>query len=168
MKDLAIVPKGPQPAKKRRDVDRAIEHWLRHASGDGPVPRLPDFDFASIKDDWSHRFLICAEQSAENAAFVAYGTQFAMLLDLPDTVTAIVPLDRQIPERYRSLFAEGCSNALTKQVPARFSGAFENDFTAELFRAVFLPIQLHASWSKWLVFGSFNCRTVLSTDRQAL
>ena len=168
MNDLVIAPKGPQPANKRRDVERTIEHWLRHASGDGGVPHLLAFDFTSIKRDWSHRFLICAERSTENAAFVAYGTQFARLLNLPDTVTAIVPLDQQIPERYRPLFAEGCSNALTKQMPARFSGAFENDFTAELFRAVFLPIQLHASWSKWLVFGSFNCRTVLSVDRQAL
>jgi hypothetical protein len=166
MKDLVIAPKGPQPAKKRRDVERAIEHWQRHAPGDDAVPRLPAFDFASIKGDWSHRFLICAERSAENAAFVAYGTQFARLLDLPDAVTAVVPLDQQIPARYRPLFTEGCSNALTHQVPARFSGAFEHYFTAELFRAVFLPIQLHASWSKWLVFGSFNCRTVLATDKR--
>ena len=168
MKDLVIARKESPPANKRRDAERAMEHWLRHASGEGTVPRLAAFDFASIKGDWSHRFLICADRSAENAAFVAYGTQFAKLLDLPDTVTAIVPLNQQIPERYRPLFTEGCSNALTKQVPARFSGAFENDFTAELFRAVFLPIQLHASWSKWLVFGSFNSRKVLSVDRQAL
>ena len=167
MKDLVIAPKEPRPARKRRDAERTIEHWLRHASGDGTVPELSAFDFASIKGDWGHRFLICAEQSAENAAFVAYGTQFARLLDLPDTVAAIVRLDQQIPERYRPLFSEGCSSALTKRTPARFSGAFENDFTAELFRAVFLPIQLHASWSKWLVFGSFNSRKVLSVDRQA-
>jgi hypothetical protein len=167
MKDLVIAPKEPQPRKNRRDVERTIEHWSRHGSGDGGVPLLPAFDFASIKGDWSHRFLICTDQNVESAAFLAYGTKFARLLDLPETVRAIVPLNQQIPERYRPLFSEGSSNALTKQEPARVSGSFEHDFTAELFRAVFLPIQMHRSWSKWLVFGSFNYRTVLSVDRQA-
>jgi hypothetical protein len=99
---------------------------------------------------------------------VAYGPKFAELLGLPQRVTAIIPLNRQIPERYRSLFAEGCSNAMDTQAPVRFSGFFEHDIQAELFRAVFLPIGLHPSWSKWLIFGSFNCRAVLSIDKKAL
>ena len=86
------------------------------------------------------------------SAFVAYGASFAALLGLPEKVTAITPLKQQIPERYCPLFAQGCVNALTKQAPARLNGAFENDFTAELFRAVFLPIELHPRWSKWLIF----------------
>ena len=109
----------------------------------------------------------CSDQAVENAAFVAYGLKFAELLGLPETVTAITPLNRQIPERYCPLFAEGCRNAMDKQVPARFSGSFEHDIQAELFRAVFLPIRLQPGWSKWLIFGSFNCRTVLSVDRIA-
>jgi len=168
MKDLVIAPKGPQSPQDRRDVGRTIEHWLRNASGKDQVPFLANFDFASIKGDWGQRFLICTDQDFENAAFVAYGTKFAKLLDMPETVTAIVPLNRQIPERYRALFVEGCSNALSKRMPARFSGSFEHYVTVELFRAVFLPIQLHPNWSKWLIFGSFNCRTVLSTDRKGL
>lgn len=48
-----------------------------------------------------------------------------------------------------------------QRLPVRFSGAIEHYFTVELFRAVFLPIRLHPSWSKWLIFGSFNSRTVL-------
>jgi hypothetical protein len=166
---LATEPSGAEPAhpKERRDIRRALEHWLRHASGNDQVPVLDTFDFASIKRDWSHRFLICTDRNVENAAFVAYGATFATLLGLPETVTAITPLNQQIPERYRSLFTEGCENAMTKQVPARFSGAIEHYYTAELFRAVFLPIRLHPSWSKWLIFGSFNCRTVLSIDQRA-
>ncbi|MBV8774274.1 MAG: hypothetical protein JO166_18350 [Deltaproteobacteria bacterium] len=167
MEDLVIAINEPKPAKKRRDVERTVEHWLRQASGNGTVPCLAAFDFASIKADWSHRFLICTDQNVQDAAFVAYGTSLAALLGLPEKATTIIPLNQQIAERYRALFAEGCSNAFTKKTPVRLSGAFESDFTAELFRAVFLPIQLHASWSKWLVFGSFNCRTVLSVDRQA-
>jgi hypothetical protein len=153
-------------SSERRDDRRTFEHWLRHASGDHRIPLLATFDFASIKSDWSHRFLICTDRHPESAAFVAYGSTFAELLSLPEKITAIIPLNQQIPERYRPLFAEGCSNAMSKQVPARFSGSFEHDFTAELFRAVFLPIRLHPSWSKWLIFGTFNCRTVLSVDNK--
>jgi hypothetical protein len=166
---MPTQPEGMQHAhpKERRDIRRALEHWLRHASGDDRVPILEKFDFASIKRDWNHRFLICTDQNVENAAFVAYGATFAAQLGLPETVAAVIPLNQQLPERYRPLFAEGCENAMTKQVPARFSGAMEHYFTAELFRAVFLPIRLHPSWSKWLIFGSFNCRTVLSIDQRA-
>jgi hypothetical protein len=157
---------APANGKERRDVRRASEHWLRHAAGNR-VPLLATFDFSSIKGDWGHRFLICTDQNFENAAFVAYGPRFAALLGLPEAVSAIIPLNQQIPERHLPLFVEGCSNALIKQLPARFSGSFEHDFTVELFRAIFLPIRLHPSWSKWLIFGSFNCRTVLSVDRRA-
>lgn len=148
----------------RRDAGRAAEHWLRNASGNR-VPLLATFDFSSIRGDWAHRFLICTDQDVENAAFVAYGTEFAQRLGLPPQVTAVVPLREQVPPRYLPLFVEGCSNVL-KQLPARFSGSFEHGHTVELFRAVFLPIRLHESWSKWLIFGSFNCRTVLSVDRR--
>ena len=154
-------------SNERRDITRAFEHWLRHASGGDPIPVLDRFDFASIRGDWSHRFLICTDREVEQAAFVAYGSKFAALLGLPETVSTIIPLAQQLPERYQPLFAEGCGNAIAKEVPARFSGAFERDFTTELFRAVFLPIRLHPSWSKWLVFGSFNYKIVLSIDRQA-
>jgi hypothetical protein len=164
--NLLIPPRRPPAADdERRDAGRASEHWLRNA-GEHRVPFLATFDFASIKGDWAHRFLICADQNIEDAAFVAYGESFAKLLGLPERVTAVVPLSQQVPERYLPVFVEGCGNAM-KQLPARLSGSFEYDFTAELYRAVFLPIRLHQSWSKWLIFGSFNCRTVLSVDRKA-
>jgi hypothetical protein len=166
--DHLLTEPGVQPAnpKERRDIRRVLEHWVRHASTNDGVPGLDNFDFASIKRDWSHRFLICTDQNGEDAAFLAYGPIFAAQLELPETVTAIVPLNAQLPERYRSLFVEGCENAMTERLPARFSGAIEHYFTVELFRAVFLPIRLHPSWSKWLIFGSFNCRTVLATDQR--
>jgi hypothetical protein len=163
--NLDIVPLGGP--SERRDVRRAFSHWLRHTSDEDRVPSLATFDFSSIKRDWGHRFLVCTDRKVENAAFLAYGAQFAALLGLPDSVTAIVLMNQQLPERYQPLFAEGCINAMNKQVPVRFSGSFEHDFTAELFRAVFLPIRLHRNWSKWLIFGSFNCRTVLSVDNKA-
>jgi len=148
-----------QKRSRERDVDRTIKFWPHNLSGrTDSVPLLAKFDFSAMKGDWAHRFLICSDQNLENAAFVAYGGAFAELLDLPEQVTAIVPLSRQISERYLPVFTEGCSHAINKQMPAQFSGSFDHGFQAELFRAVFLPIRLHESWSKWLIFGSFNYR----------
>jgi hypothetical protein len=56
---------------------------------------------------------------------------------------------------------------MTEPAPARLSGSFHYDIKAELYRAVFLPIRLHPDWSKRLIFGSFNYRTVLSVDKIA-
>jgi hypothetical protein len=56
---------------------------------------------------------------------------------------------------------------MTEPTPARFSGSVNDDFKAELYRAVFLPIILHPNWSKRLIFGSFNSKTVLSVDQKA-
>jgi hypothetical protein len=155
-------------ARERRDIRRAFSLWRQNVPANARVPLLEQFDFSAMTGDWGHRFLVCSDEAVENAAFVAYGLEFAELLGLPQSVTAIIPLNRQIPERYHPLFDEGCRNAMDKQAPARFSGAFEHDIKAELFRAVFLPIRLQPSWSKWLIFGSFNCRTVLSVDNKAL
>jgi len=167
--DAVGQPNGTQSAdpKERRDVRRAIAIWRRHISEDDRVPLLANFDFASIRSDWSHRFLICADQNSETAAFISYGATFAAQLGLPEKVTVVIPLNHLLPEHYRPLFANGCSKAIADQQPAPFNGALEHDFTSELFRAVFLPIRLHPSWSKWLIFGSFNCRTVLATGRRA-
>jgi hypothetical protein len=120
-----------------------------------------------MKRDWGHRFLICSDLNLENAAFVMYGIKFAQLLDMPEKVQAVVPLFQQIPERYHPIFAEGCGKAMTQAAPARFSGAFNYDFQVELYRGVFLPIRLHPSWSKRLIFGSLSYRRVLSIDRTA-
>ena len=52
-----------------------------------------------MKENWDTRFLICSDLNVENAACVIYGAKFAQLLNLPETVQAIVPMPQQIPER---------------------------------------------------------------------
>ena len=166
--------KAVAPGFGSADITQHLERFARGGRvrvvavvDHGDAVGQPD-DFSPMRGNWAHRFLICSDRDVENAAFVAYGAKFAELLDLPGQVTAIIPLSRQLPDRYLPLFAEGCSNAMSKQVSAQFSGSFDHGFQVELFRAVFLPIRLHQSWSKWLIFGSFNYRMVLSTDKQAL
>ena len=154
-------------ANERRDVQRTIDLWQRNMAADNMLPEVGTFDFSPMKRDWGHRFLICSDLNLENAAFIMYGAQLARLLHLPETVQGIVPLFQQIPERYRPIFIDGCSKAMTQAAPARFSGTFNYDFQVELYRGVFLPIRLHPSWSKRLIFGSLSYRKVLSIDRTA-
>ena len=154
-------------SNERRDIQRAINLWQQSVGEDGGAPVLETFDFSPMRKDWGYRFLICSDQSAENAVFVVYGLKFAQLLGLPEKATTCIPVIRQLPERYQRVFAEGCGKAMTEPAPARLSGSFHYDIKAELYRAVFLPIRLHPDWSKRLIFGSFNYRTVLSVDKIA-
>jgi hypothetical protein len=154
-------------SNERRDIQRAIALWQQSVSEEGSAPLLETFDFSAMRRDWGYRFLICSDQSAENVAFVVYGSKFAQLLGLPEKATTITPVIRQLPERYQPVFTEGCSNAMTAPAPTRLSGSFSYDIKVELYRAVFLPIRLHPNWSKRLIFGSFNYRTVLSVDQMA-
>ena len=160
-----IIPR--KRANERRDIQRTIDLWQRNLADGGALPDVETFDFSPMKQDWGYRFLICSDLNLENAAFVMYGAQLARLLALPQKVQTIVPLFQQIPERYQPTFADGCSKAMTQAAPARFSGTFDYDFQVELYRGVFLPIRLHRSWSKRLIFGSLSYRKVLSIDRTA-
>jgi len=155
-------------SRERRDVRRVVDLWLRNMSEDGVIPSLDNFDFSPMKGDWKHRFLICSDPTVENAVFIVYGSEFAQLLKLPEAIAVTRPLVPQIPERYQPVFTVGCSMAMTEPVPAQLSGVvIADDFNAEFYRAVFLPISLHPSWSKRLILGSFNYRKVVSVNQNA-
>jgi hypothetical protein len=145
---------------ERRDVRRAIEHWQRNTWASDCIPLLDTFDFSTIKGDWSYRFLICGGHVVEDSVFVTYGTDFAQLLGLPAKAVTAIPFIQQIPEHYREIFSEGYGKALIESLPVTLKGTFSVEARIELFRAVFMPIMLHPSWSKQLIFGSFNCRAV--------
>ena len=148
----------PMTETEQRDVRQIIALWQRNASEDGGPPLLSTFDLAKMKGNWDHRFLICSDQTVQNAAFIVYGAKFAQLLGLPDKMTRVVSLYQLIPRRYRQVFAEGCGAVMTKDEPAQFAGKFDHEARAELFRAVFVPIRLHPKWTKRLILGSLNCR----------
>ena len=156
-----------ESSRERRDIRRVIDIWQQNLSEDGRPPLLATFDFSQMKADWGHRFLICSDETVENAVFAVYGSKFAQLLALPDKATGEIPAIYQIPERYRPLFTAGCNNATVQRAPARLSGSFKSDFQVEVYRTVFMPIILQPNWSKQLIFGSFNSRTVLAVDRTA-
>ena len=133
----------PGHETERRDIQQIISLWQRNASEDGGPPLLSTFDLSKMKAKWDHRFLICSDQTVQNAAFIVYGQKFAQLLGLPDKMTRVVSLYQLIPGRYRPIFAEGCGAVMTKDKPAQFRGTVDHEFKDELFHAVFVPIRLH-------------------------
>ena len=158
------VPPPVEQLKERRDVELAIQHWQRNTWGQDCVPLLDTFDFSPMRADWGYRFLICGDPAIENSAFVTYGAGFARLLGLPSEPVTTTPFIRQIPETHREMFAEGYSKAMMECSPVTFEGTLRLAAGAHLFRAVFMPIMLRPDWSKQLIFGSFNCRSVSAAE----
>jgi hypothetical protein len=151
---------APEPGLERRDVELTIQHWQRNTWGKDCIPFLDTFDFTPMKANWGQRFLICGDHAIEEAAFVTYGPGFALMLGLPANPVTTIPFIRQIPEAYREMFAEGYSKGAMESAPVTLEGTIRVGVTAQLFRAVFMRIMLRPNWSKQLIFGSFNYRSV--------
>src|ERR1700730_2309812 len=147
-----------------RDTERAIALWRERGEGSRGVPPLTAFDFSNISGELGYRFVISCDEVVEDATFLLYGTQFARRLGLPDKPDSFFPMLQQLPERYRPLFIEGCSEAIHEQQPARFSGSVPADDAVELYRAVFIPVKLWESSPRPLIYGSFNFRRVQPED----
>ena len=113
-----------------------------------------------MRGEWGYRFLICGGHEVESGVFVAYGSGFAQLLELPAKPVTNIPFIRQIPIPCRGMFVEGYTKAIVESSPITLDGMFRFETSAELYRSAFMPIMLQPNWSKLLIFGSFNCRSV--------
>lgn len=105
------------------------------------------------------RFLISSDRCVAAAVFILYGSQFARLLELPETPSPRRPVLHQLPARYRDLFLEGCNDVLLQPEPARFNGAVRHDGDVELYRAAFMPLRGKDA-TRPLIYGTFNRRAV--------
>lgn len=163
--DGSRVQRAPQDgvaALERREAERAIAYWRQKAARLGQSPTVAELKLnisELASGDWAYRFLIAADAVVDNHVLLAYGARFARLLDLPEKADFHVPMIRQIPVRYRGVFARGCSEASFHQGAVRMDGAVaREDGRAELFRAVFIPLPVRPGSLTHLVFGAFNCR----------
>jgi hypothetical protein len=158
----------PGPVGELRDTELAISLWRQKASESGGVPPPTAFDFSlMIGGAWNYRFVICTDAVVGELTFLIYGSRFAQLLELPAEPVSGVPIIRQLPGRYLSLFTEGCREAVAQAAPVRLSGAVADYGQIELYRAAFMPLAMHQHSFMRLVFGSFNRRIGLevhSTD----
>jgi hypothetical protein len=144
-----------QFAGELRDTEHAIYLWKQKASEFGRPPPVIAFNFSRMTSD-GYRFVICADTLVkEDSALVLYGPNFAKLLELPERPLMNVPMIRQLPERYHSLFAEGCNEAISEAAPVRFSGETGHCGSTELYRATFMPLKMECPTLRF-IYGSFN------------
>ena len=153
--------RSPLSAGELRDTERVIALWRQKAAELGRPPPAAAFDFAPLAGERGCRFILCGDSVVEDATFLAYGTQFARLFELPEKPVIEIPALRQLPGRYQPMFAEGYSAAIVRGEPARFSGAVMHYGMVELYRAAFMPLKLKPQAAVQLVFGSFNFRSGL-------
>jgi hypothetical protein len=148
------------PAAELRDTERLIALWHKKANELGVPPPASAFDFSPIMGgDWGFRFLMCADTVTQDHAFLLYGSQFAVLMELPAHPVPHLRIIRQLPDRHLQLFTEGCSEAVKQAMPIRMSGAVPRDFgRVELYRAAFVPLGGAGKSPTPLVLGTFNCR----------
>ena len=157
------VPDGgglePVLARELRDTERAITLWRQKASECSGLPLPTAFDLSRMSSGaWSYRFVISAAAVVNELAFLIYGSSFAKLLELPEKPIRGIPITRQLPGRYLSLFTEGCGHAIAQAAPVRLSGVVVDYGQIELYRAAFMPLAMRLNSSKQLVFGTFNRR----------
>jgi hypothetical protein len=142
---------------EERDTQNAIALWRKKAEQFGTPPPIAEFRLNDVGDD-CFRFLILVDLLVnEDSVFLAYGSIFAKRLGLPERPSIFVPMLKSIPERYRFLFAEGCSSAIAQAEPLRFTGEIAKSGGSELYRACFMPLKMGVETMQ-AIFGSFNFR----------
>lgn len=140
---------------EERDTENAISFWKQKTEEFGKPPPIAEFNLVDFAGQ-SFRFLILADLLASDASvFLAYGAGFAKLFGLPERPSMRLPMIECIPDRYRSLFVEGCSEAITEAAPVRFSGDVAALGGSELYRACFMPLKMGVDTMR-AVYGSFN------------
>jgi hypothetical protein len=157
---LARLAAATGPVAELREGERVLRHWELKAAQFGAPPPLTAFDLSQmLKQEWAHRFLISADAVVENHAFLIYGAKFAQLLGLPEMPVPLVPMMPQLPERYRAVFAKGCSEAIADQAPVRLGGIFARENGEhEAYRVAFAPLAVRSNSLTQLVYGAFNRR----------
>ena len=108
---------GRDPARERRDIQRAIDLWQQNVSEPGCPPAFGTFDFSPMKGDWAYRFLICSDETAANSAFLIYGSKFAGLLKLPKARLGVVS-DRRPCCKREIVFALSYAELITSPIRA--------------------------------------------------
>jgi hypothetical protein len=160
---LRDVHRGKEPVptgRERRESERAICYWEKKVEQLGRSATVAALDLADINTaDWSHRFVIAVDPLVENSSLLLYGSDFAKLLHLPPKRTPHVPLVRQLPQHFTTVFMQGCGDAHHTRQPIRMEGEVpRRDGKVELYRAAFIPVGVRQHSLTHLAFGAFNSR----------
>jgi len=140
-----------------RDTELAIAYWTEKAERFGNPPPIAEFSLADLVGH-SFRFIVGVDLlSNDDSIFLGYGQGFAQRLGLSERPSMRVPMIRCIPDRYRFLFLEGCSEAMRQRAPVHFSGEVAGFGGSELYRACFMPLKMGLP-TMLALYGSFNFR----------
>lgn len=164
-KPLAFIPKADwgETTLETRDTEIAISFWKQKAEQFGKPPPITEFSLSDFVGQ-SFRFLILADLLvSEDSVFLAYGPGLAKLFDLPIRPSALVPMFKCVPDRYRSLFVDGCSESIGAAAPICFSGEMAQAEGAELYRASFMPLKMGIDTMQ-AVYGTFNFRFYMAAE----
>jgi hypothetical protein len=151
----------PAPVNEPRDTERLVALWQQKISGfAGPSPAVLSDLGQMIAEDWGwgYRFLIRANVVGSDLALLMYGSQFARLLKLSKVPDPDIPMARQLPKWYATVFTKGCYGAIVQTMPVRLAGVIVQVGQLELYRAAFVPLVRQANTLDQLVFGTFNRR----------
>ena len=99
----------------------------------------------------------------DDSVFLAYGSGFAKLFDLPARPSMLVPMFKCVPDRYRFLFVEGCSETIGETAPIYCSGEIALSGGSELYRACFMPLKMGIDTMR-AIYGSFNFRFYMAEE----
>ncbi|HEX3862535.1 MAG TPA: hypothetical protein VHY35_12650 [Stellaceae bacterium] len=139
--------------QERRQTDRANLFWeqtLSALSGNLSLKQLIEVLDAQ---EWSYAFLLAVSLGDQSLVLLHVGPDCARALELSD------PTTHQLPPRHLSTFQEGCSEAMQTGRAVRREGQLRlADGRRELFRVIFIPVELHEATPGSVAFGTFNCR----------
>ena len=149
-----------------RDTEIAISLWKEKAAQFGSPPPIGAVSPVDPTVD-PFRFLIVADlytRPARDAlVFLDYGVGLARLFGLPKRPPMWRPMIECLPSRYRSLFLDGCKEAISKAAPVRFSGEMAVAGGSEFYRACFMPLKMKVDRMQAL-YGSFSFRLYTAAE----
>jgi hypothetical protein len=158
--DISCLPEAADRRGEFRDSLRISALWHQKAAEYGRPPPVTAFDISQMaRSDWGYGFLICYGSLEIDHSFLAYGSQFGRLLELPASPVCAVPFSRQ-PNRYLHIFTAGCAQTIAQGEPVVLSGSVAHLGHVELYRAVFMPLAALPNSPVRRILGSFNRRTV--------
>ncbi|MBV9825977.1 MAG: hypothetical protein JO001_09900 [Alphaproteobacteria bacterium] len=149
--------------RDRREAERLLAYWERKAQEFGEENiTIASIDIGNMNTrEWSNRFLISVDPVVERSALLLYGPRFAKTLSLPEQPRMDLPMMRQLPNRYASVFLQGCGEALRQMQAVRLEGEVERyDDRLEQYRVVFVPVGVKPNSLTCFAFGAFSNRVI--------
>jgi len=137
----------------RRQTDRAHVYWTQTLSQLSRNIALKQLASILDTEEWSYGFLSSIHPVEKSPLLLRCGPDCARALG----IQGVKP--PQLPDRYIDSFKQGCVEACATGIAVRQEGdLILDDGQRELFRAIFIPVELREETPLVVAFGTFNCK----------